>query len=91
MDTDSDATGREVAGVLMIFTGALGALVVLAFTLGWVASMLFGIAAVIGGVGYRLAASETGTGGTGSETEGDLGPGPLYVDPDDPDGLIPRR
>jgi hypothetical protein len=89
VDTDSDTTGREIAGVFLILGGLTVVIATLINTLGWLPALLIAFGAGVTFGGYRLA---TGTESeTGGEIEGDPGAGPLYVDPDDPDGLIPRR
>jgi hypothetical protein len=94
VDSDNsteDATGREVAGVVMIFLGVLGIAAIGVVTLGLWPTV--GLAACVGLAvgGYRLAASETVRGGTGGRDSEPDEAGVLYVDPDNPEQFIPRQ
>jgi hypothetical protein len=89
VDTDTDTTGREIAGALMILGGLVAVVGTLVATLGWLAALVLTFGVGVSYTGYRLASTPASE--TDGETERDLGPGPLYVDPDDRDGLIPRQ
>ncbi len=75
MDKRSDGTGREVAGILMLFIGLFGALAVLVVMLGALWTLALAGCAALCLVGHRLASgtpgeTKSGTpGGTGEPEE----------------------
>ena len=78
---------RETLGVIMIGAGVVGGLACL-IVLGGLGLTFATLGAIgLATLGYRLAS------GTPDETErdsGPLGPGPLFIDPENPEEFIPR-
>lgn len=87
-----NAVIRETMGIMLYAGGVVSAAVILCLTIGLLPGSLI-IASLASTVLGRYLASTFAT-ETGGESERDSvpqGPGPLYVDPDDPQALIPRR